>query len=55
MKKFGGILPVQMHRAAKKFAIENGITLNDLYALAIKEYLSSKDILKEISNAHDNH
>ena len=55
MKKFGGILPAQTHRAAKRFAIENGLTLNDLYELAIEEYLASRNFNKESTSAQDHH
>lgn len=53
MKKFGGILPAQTHRAAKRFAIKNGLTLSDLYELAIKEYLVSRSTNKENTSAQD--
>jgi len=56
MKKFGGIIPVQTHMAAKKFVIENGMTLNNFYDLAIRTYLGEHGTtLKENCHAQDNH
>jgi len=51
---FGGRIPEQTHMAAKRFAIEHGVTLNRFYNEALLTYIKEQSHRGEPSaNAND--